>query len=86
MCSGQRSLSFCVGLYHSNTKVVKEHVIIISDNGIQDNNSVYKVQGLLNTNLTKDLGQQITVMQGFTDGCAAQCNCKESGDCYLLIP
>jgi len=30
------------------------------------------VQELLNTYLTKDLGQQITVLHEFTDGCSAQ--------------
>ena len=55
-----------------NPEVVKEHVFVISDDVIQDNNSVHKVQELLNTYLTKDLGQQITVLHEFTDGCAAQ--------------
>jgi len=55
-----------------NSEVVKEHVFVISDDVIQDNNSVHRVQELLNTYLTKDLGQQITVLHKFTDGCAAQ--------------
>ena len=45
-----------------NPKVVKEHVFVISDDVIQDNNSVHKVQELLNTYITKDLGQEITVL------------------------
>lgn len=55
-----------------NPEVVKEHVFVISDDVIQDNNSVHKVQELLNTYLTKDLGQQITVLHEFIDGCSAQ--------------
>ena len=53
-------------------EVVKEHVFVISDDVIQDNSSVHKVQELLNTYFTKELGQELTVMHGFTDGCAAQ--------------
>ena len=55
-----------------NPEVVKEHVFVISDDAIQDNNSVHKVQELLNSYLTRDLGQQITVLHEFTDGCSAQ--------------
>ncbi|XP_044165992.1 uncharacterized protein LOC114951811 [Acropora millepora] len=55
-----------------NPEVVKEHVFVISDDVIQDNNSVHEVQELLNTYITKDLGQQITVLHEFTDGCLVQ--------------
>lgn len=55
-----------------NPEIVKEHVFVISDDVIQDNNSVHKVQELLNTYITKDLGQQITVLHEFTDGCSVQ--------------
>jgi len=51
-----------------NPEVVKEHVFVISDDVIQDNNSVHKVQELLNTYLTKDLGQQITGKKLYLDG------------------
>ena len=47
-------------------------MFVISDDVIQDNNSVHKVQDLLNRYITKDLGQQITVLHEFTDGCSAQ--------------
>ena len=43
------------------------------DDVIQDNNSVHQVQKFLKTYLTKDLGQQITVLHEFRDGCSAQC-------------
>ena len=55
-----------------NPEIVKEHVFVISDDVIQDNSSVHKVQELLNSYLTKDLGQQVTMMHEFTDGCSAQ--------------
>lgn len=55
-----------------NPEVVKEHIFVISDDVIQDNSSVHKVQELLNTYFTKELGQELAVMHEFTDGCAAQ--------------
>ena len=55
-----------------NPEIVKEHVFVISDDVIQDNGSVHKVQELLNNYITNDLGQQVTIMHEFTDGCAAQ--------------
>lgn len=55
-----------------NPEIVKEHVFVISDDVIQDNSSVHKVQELLNNYITNDLGQQVKIMHEFTDGCAAQ--------------
>ena len=51
--------------------LIKEHVFVISDDPIQDHDSVHKVQELIHCYLVNDVGCNGIKMHGFT-GCAAQ--------------
>lgn len=51
---------------------IKEHIFIISDDLIQDHNSVHKVQLLIHGYLQNDLGYQVEKLHEFNDGCAGQ--------------
>ena len=48
--------------------IVKEHIFVISDDPVQDYDSVHKMQELIHNYLSTD----IQMMHEFTDGCAAQ--------------
>jgi len=66
--------------------LVKEHVFVISDDPIQDQDSVHKVQELIQTYLAKDIGYNVVKMHEFTDGCSAQyksCHCIGDLSCSL---
>jgi len=52
--------------------LVKEHVFVISDDPVQDYDSVHKMQELIVNYLTNDLHYNTQMMHEFTDGCAAQ--------------
>ena len=51
---------------------IKEHIFVISDDPIQDHDSVHKVQELIHGYFQNDLGYQVEKVHEFTDGCAAQ--------------
>lgn len=51
---------------------IKEHILVISDDPIQDHDIVHKVQELIHGYLQNDLGYQVEKLHEFTDGCAAQ--------------
>ena len=50
---------------------IKEHIFVISDDPIQDHDSVHKVQELIHGYFQNDLGYQVEKLHEFTDGCAA---------------
>ena len=52
--------------------VIKEHIFVISDDPVQDNDSVHHAQLLVCRYLKDDLKLNITKLHEFTDGCAAQ--------------
>ena len=52
--------------------LIKEHVFVISDDPIQDQDSVHKVQELIHNYLINDVHYNVIKMHEFTDGCAAQ--------------
>lgn len=52
--------------------LIKEHLFVISDDPVQDQDSVHKVQNLIHSYLANDVGCNIIKMHEFTDGCAAQ--------------
>ena len=51
---------------------IKVHIFVISDDPIQDHDSVHKVQELIHGYFQNDLGYQVEKLHEFTDGCAAQ--------------
>ena len=51
---------------------IKEHIFVISDDPMQDHDSVHKVQELIHGYLQNDLGYQMEKLHEFTDGCVAQ--------------
>ena len=56
--------------------VIKEHVFVISDDPVQDFDSVHHAQSLIAKYLTEDLKVKVEKMHEFTDGCAAQYNSR----------
>ncbi|XP_022801267.1 uncharacterized protein LOC111338965 [Stylophora pistillata] len=52
--------------------LVKEHIFVISDDPVQDYDSVHTMQEFIQNYLTNDLGYNTQMMHEFTDGCAAQ--------------
>ena len=52
--------------------IIKEHIFVISDDPVQDYDSVHHAQLLVGKYLTDDLQLNITKLHEFTDGCAAQ--------------
>lgn len=52
--------------------VIKEHVFVISDDPVQDFDSVHHAQSLIAKYLTEDLKVKVEKMHEFTHGCAAQ--------------
>lgn len=52
--------------------VLKDHVFVISDNPVQDFDSVHHAQRLIAKYLSQDLKLAVKKMHEFTDGCAAQ--------------
>ena len=52
--------------------VLKHHVFVISDNRVQDFDSVHHAQRLIAKYLSQDLKVAVKKMHKFTDGCAAQ--------------
>ena len=66
---------------------MKEHIFVISDDPIQDHDSVHKVQGLIHGYPQNDLGYQVEKLHEFTDGCAAQYksrHCVGNLSCSLM--
>ena len=66
---------------------IKEHIFVISDDPIQDHDSVHKVQELIHGYLQNDLGYQVEKLHEFTDGCAAQYksrHCVSDLSCSLM--
>ena len=57
-----------------NPHLVKEHVFVISDDPVQNQDSVHKCQELISKYLQEDLGYKVERMHEFTDGCAVQPN------------
>ena len=51
--------------------LIKEHVFVISDDPIQDQDSVHKVQEVIHNYLINDV-HYVIKMHEFTDSCAAQ--------------
>ena len=72
------SPSFTTMSYHGvasteeEPHLIKEHVFVISDDSIQDQDSVHKVQELIYNYLINDVHYNVIKMHEFTDGCAAQ--------------
>ena len=56
--------------------LIKEHLFETSDDPIQDQDSVHKVQELIHSHLVDDVGYNVVKMHEFTDGCAAQYNSR----------
>ena len=52
--------------------LVKEHILVISDDPVQDYDSVHKMCELIVNYLTNDLHYNTKMIHEFTDGCAAQ--------------
>lgn len=52
--------------------IIKEHIFVISDDPVQDYDSVHHAQLLVGKYLTDDLKLNVTKLHEFTDGCAAQ--------------
>lgn len=52
--------------------LIKEHPFVLSDDPIQDQDSVHKVQELIHNYLINDVYYNVLKMHEFTDGCAAQ--------------
>lgn len=52
--------------------LVKEGIFFISDDRVQDYDSVHKMQELIHNYLTTDIRYNTQMMHEFTDGCAAQ--------------
>ena len=52
--------------------IVKEHIFVISDDPVQDYDSVHKMQELIHNYLSTDIRYNTQMMHEFTDGCAAQ--------------
>ena len=53
-------------------QLIKEHVFVISDDPVQDYDSVHKAQELIHAYLKNDVGYPTQQVHEFTDGCAAQ--------------
>lgn len=53
-------------------ELVKEHIFVLSDDGVQDCDSVHKVQETVCSYLTETLAQPIKHLHEWTDGCAGQ--------------
>ena len=69
--------------------IIKEHIFIISDDLVQDYNSVHHCQMLIANYLKDDVKTKVEKMHEFTDGCAAQYKSKHcAGDlsCSLADP
>ena len=51
---------------------MKEHLLVISDDEVQDFHSVHKTQELVKGYLGEQLQIKVNKVREFTDGCAAQ--------------
>ena len=52
--------------------ILKEHIFVISEDAIQDHDSVHNVQQIINNYLRNEVSYPTAMIHEFTDGCSAQ--------------